>query len=306
MEVVEVVEAALGRGKGRGIRSRGGSLAKGIAALSLAGLIGGAGCSNVNIPTPDFTKILPAGTPEPTHVALGSWHKDHLECTKGRCDNFYTIDVLEKGQLKVEAYAPQGEGVPDFGLVLLDPMGLQVATSGGPDERPKRLMSVVDPGRYVVKVHGQSGDDVRIGYELIARWSEPERKVVRKKRRSQKRAPEPKPPPEVASTAASSPAETSSEAVTLAAGSAAAPAAPTGLQSEVLDVENEGGAPRFVLLEVGAPDALEPGMSGRLWNGDRVIGRFEIDEVYRHGSRAKIDGDLDGEITLDTVAEILR
>jgi hypothetical protein len=76
--------------------------------------------------------------------------------------------------------------------------------------------------------------------------------------------------------------------------------------AEVLDVEEEGGAAAFVLIDAGAPQRVAEDMQGELKEGGRSIGQIVIVEVYTDGSRARVVGDLDGEVGIDTVAEIFH
>jgi hypothetical protein len=78
------------------------------------------------------------------------------------------------------------------------------------------------------------------------------------------------------------------------------------VEAEVLDVEvGEGGA-TYVLLDRGEPHGVRKAMRGGLRIGDRPIGDFVVVEVYRDGSRARIEGDLEADVGIDTVAEIYR
>ena len=76
------------------------------------------------------------------------------------------------------------------------------------------------------------------------------------------------------------------------------------VRSEVIEIERTSGVPIAVMIEAGAPTGVSRGLIGRLIDDGREIGRIEIMDVYPGASRAKILGELSGEITGATVAEV--
>jgi hypothetical protein len=72
----------------------------------------------------------------------------------------------------------------------------------------------------------------------------------------------------------------------------------------VLEVESEGGQPRYVVIDGGSKSGLQEGFPGRLIEGDRSIAEIEIVEVFDEGSRARITTELEDQITSKTAAEI--
>lgn len=72
----------------------------------------------------------------------------------------------------------------------------------------------------------------------------------------------------------------------------------------VLEVETEGGQPRFVIIDGGNKNGLQRGFRGRLIERGRSIAEIEIVEVYDDGSRARIATELADRITPRTTAEI--
>jgi hypothetical protein len=265
-------------------------------ALALLGAVFGLGCKSSGF---SASETEAAGA---VAVSIGEWQKDHLHCAVERCDNFYWIDVPHSGDLRVEVYAPWGAGLPDFGVVLLDQMGKPIAAPKEPSARPARLASRVSPGRYTVRVHAMGSIDGRIGYELIANFQAAKRggKSAATSGADSKSAP-PKPAKEP--QAAKKPKAPAPAPVTTptASGSSRGKVVAT---AEVLELEQEGGEPVYVLLDAGEPQKVRVGMRGRLHEGAATIGEIEIIEVYRDGSRAKLLGGLSGEITIDTAAEI--
>lgn len=76
------------------------------------------------------------------------------------------------------------------------------------------------------------------------------------------------------------------------------------VRSEVIEIERTAGVPVAVMIEAGAPTGVSQGLTGRLVDDGREIGRIEILDVYPGASRAKILGELSGEITGATIAEV--
>lgn len=264
----------------------------------------GAGCESMPAADLGLSKYLKGAQPEvesAVAVSLGEWQRDQLHCAVDLCDNFYWIDVTRTGELSVDVYAPWGSGLPDFGVVLLDQNETPLAAPKDPTARPARLSSRVSPGRYTVRVHAVGADDGRISYELIASFEPSSRQPKQVKQP----APQVSPPPRPKRTAApkvSTPVDAPTQKP-----APPAPRPPMGkplLSAEVLDVEQEDGNPAYVLLDAGEPQNLRVGMRGRLHESGRTIGEIEVVEVYRDGSRARLIGGLDGEITIDTAAEI--
>jgi hypothetical protein len=79
---------------------------------------------------------------------------------------------------------------------------------------------------------------------------------------------------------------------------------PTWVVAEVLDVEKSDGKLSAVMVEAGTPDGIRPGMQGELFEGETVIGRIEIVDVYPTGSRARIVGTLSAPVSFDTLSRI--
>jgi len=275
-----------------------------ISALLCGALLGGLGCASMPPADLGLSRYLKGEQPEvtgATPVTFGDWTDDYLHCALERCDNFYWIDVTRSGDLRVEVYAPWGSGLPDFGVVLLDPMGKPIAAPTEPGARPARLNSRVSPGRYTVRVHATGSDDGRLGYELIASFEASGRPASSADKASSKQ------PATSVKRPTTTPKPSSGEPVKRPAPAPADDGYAAGslvATAEVLDVEQENGEPVYVLLDAGEPQSVRVGMRGRLREGAETIGRIEIIEVYRDGSRAKLLDSLTGDITIDTGAEI--
>lgn len=76
------------------------------------------------------------------------------------------------------------------------------------------------------------------------------------------------------------------------------------LRAAVLEVEGWGTDPQAVLIELGRRDGMQPGLRGRLVNGEATIGEIVIDEIYPEGSRARVAGGVRSPVTSKTRAEI--
>jgi hypothetical protein len=72
----------------------------------------------------------------------------------------------------------------------------------------------------------------------------------------------------------------------------------------VLEVESEGGQPRFVIIDGGGRSGLRKGFRGRLLERGRFVAEIEIVDVFEEGSRARIATELADQITPQTAAEI--
>jgi hypothetical protein len=81
-----------------------------------------------------------------------------------------------------------------------------------------------------------------------------------------------------------------------------APEGPRYRQVSAVVLEVEGG--KVVLIDKGRRQGLAVGQRGRLLEAGQKIGDIEIVDVYSDGSRVTIHGELSGEITPSTVAEV--
>jgi hypothetical protein len=233
----------------------------------------------------------------PVDLGFDVWRKDTIHCAEGPCTHRYAIEVDEPGLLRAEVYAPLDPGGPDFALALLDADGEEIARPADPHRRPRRLEHEAAPGAYVLRVSGRGENQGPLRYDVVvfhsaegprgSRAATPAPRAVR----DSPPAPPPAPAPETAPVRAPD-----------VAPDAATPEAL--VRGEVLDVESEPGGATFVLLDRGEPHGVRKGMRGQLRAGDRRLAEFVVVEVFRDGSRARIEGELAGEIGIDTVAEL--
>jgi hypothetical protein len=244
-----------------------------VAAVSMA-----AGCALLGtgrssppepaVPEAEASSPTPAAETDPGRLVLDQWRQGWLHCAAQKCQNSYTVEVPRRGKLRVDARAPGGQGLPDFGVVIEDLQNRLVGASIRPQERPRLVRKDVEPGLYRVQVYALGSNGEMLSYDLVAK--------LEKKRTAAKPRPKPrKPKPEF-----------------------------RVVKSEILEVEREGGEPTFVLIEAGERQALTPGLTGHLIeNGNRIAG-IKVVEVFPDGSRVRIVDRLSAPITIETTAEI--
>jgi hypothetical protein len=211
----------------------------------------------------------------------GQWREDSLHCDRDRCVILYRLVVEKPATIVVEADAPADPLLPDFFLALEDPEGRVIGDDRAAQKRPRRIVGRLDPGLYFVRVAAATDKDDQLSFKLrfrpeVAKVAQPKRAAP--KTSAPKPTPAPRPPPP----------------------------RPVHLESEILEVERDGGEPTAILLEAGTSQGVQPGQSGELIEAGQVIGRIEIVDVYSAGSRARIVGGLRSPITLETRARLAR
>jgi len=281
----ERIETRVPRGQRRPIR--GGVVTRLVLFVAVAAL----GCAGGGL-FGGSRVVEPSMEDAPT-LGFGDWTKDGLHCAEDVCERLYAVDVTEAGRMRAEVYAPLDPGGPDFAFVLLDAAGEEIARPVDDDARPRRIAVGAEPGRYWLRVSARGDNLAPLRYDVVA-FLDPQPIAPR---RHEGRPASPPPPPRATPPAPPPSATTAPppETPTLEAG---------GIRAEVLDVEVEDGGDLFVLLDRGEPHGVRKGMRGDLRVGDEVIGHFSVVEVYRDGSRAHIEGDLQADVGIDTVAVI--
>ena len=155
----------------------------------------------------------------------------------------------------------------------------------------------VAPTRTGGRARVELSNEVQAGSYLVWVGSEPEaagsvtyqiRAHFKPKPPPAKPKPRPKPQPPVAPVVAPPPPP---------------PAFETHLTS-VVEVERGRDDAQFVTIAGGERMGFQPGFTGRLVDGGRTIGTFEIVEVYSGGSRVKIRDRLLGPVSGRTVVEV--
>lgn len=224
---------------------------------------------------------------KPGVLSFGAFRVGRLHCAEGQCENGYDLAMAEPGQVRIEVYAPYGREKPDFGLRIEDASGKSVARSTKPYVRPRRIDKYLERGTYRVLVYSLGSNRSELRYEVTARVAgeAPPARVPTG----------PTPPP---ATAPPGPEEGSAVAVSPVD-------AKRRLTSEVLDVEEDGGVPTFVLIEAGETEGIRPGMKGQLLERGARIAEIEVVEVFPEGSRARIQGEPGAPVdAMHVVAEI--
>jgi hypothetical protein len=211
--------------------------------------------------------------PPAQSLTLGKWREDSLHCGDGECKRLYELRLDQATKLSIVADAPADPRLPDFSLSLLDGSMRSLGYDGVPQERPRKIARDLDAGVFYVSITGLGKVKDPLAYKLIAM------KVSKKKYRIKKSTSQPPPVPKVES-------------------------AP--IRSEIIEVERSGGEPTAVLIAAGTSDGIEPGQEAELVEGDTVIGRLKIVDVYVAGSRAQIVGGLSAPITLDTEVQLRK
>ncbi len=219
-----------------------------------------------------------AAAPE---LVLGEVREDFLHCDKGRCSNWYRLVVRQQTGVRLEADSPVDAALPDFGLVLKDHDLAAMGEDRIPGKRPRKIAKPLLPGVYFVNIWGLEGDGDLLSYKLVAKRDSARKRPARATRKPSRSVPKAAPAPPK-------------------------PPAAKLVESDLLEVERQGGEPVAVLLEVGTSDGMEPGLQGELVDQGKVIGRIEIVDVYAAGSRARLVGGLSAPITLETTAKIQK
>jgi hypothetical protein len=213
----------------------------------------------------------PAAEIDPERLVLGQWRQGWLHCAGKKCHDSYKLEVPRRGKLRVDARAPGGRGLPDFGVVVEDLQERLVGASIRPQERPRVVRKDVEPGTYRVQVYALGSNGEMLSYDLVAKLEK--KKTTTRKKKPRRKSPKPRPEFRV-------------------------------VKSEILEVEREGGEPTFVLIEAGERQALTPGLSGQLVENGNPIAEIKVVEVFPDGSRVRIVDRLSAPITIETTAEI--
>jgi hypothetical protein len=72
----------------------------------------------------------------------------------------------------------------------------------------------------------------------------------------------------------------------------------------LVEVERPRDDGQFAMIAGGTQMGFRPGLRGRLVDGGRTLGTFEIIEVYSGGSRVKIEGRLSGPLSGRTAVQV--
>jgi len=232
-------------------------------------------------PPPD-----PDGTPAQAQpLALHETHADSLDRKHGDLDDWYRVEVPKAGTLHVSVQGVGPDGLPDLFAAITDPRGVarvQPTRSGG---RPRfELKSEVEAGTWLIWVGSEPESSVIVPYELRPEFQArpvpaalPECPTdshrVGKRCVANAVPPAPPPPPRITTTS-------------------------------VVEVEHGQNDAQFATIAAGERAGVRAGAHGRLIDGGRTIGTFEVVEVYPAGSRVRIQGRLASPITARTSVEV--
>ncbi|HBZ71695.1 MAG TPA: hypothetical protein DEP35_19005 [Deltaproteobacteria bacterium] len=246
-----------------------------LAFLAAAALGAALGCAK---------KVDPDAEPSgATPLPLETWKADSLNCKDGDCADWYRFEAPDPGRVSVEvvAVSKDAKPTPPYSVVITDGGATKFGEAKSGAAPITGLEARVDkPGVYFLEI-AEPPDTGALGYELRVNF--------------QADAPPPLPPPP--------PKKKEHRAAAKPAEPAAAPRAQK-LTGTVIETEGATGKVEAVLIDLGTPRGVKPGMRGRLVDHGRQIASIEIIEVYRSGSRARIDGYLSGSIGPATAVEI--
>ena len=204
-------------------------------------------------------------------LALETWHRDALDCTRrvGDCADWFAFATPGPGSLRIDlAKMADEQETPEFSLVVGDASGalaLEEANAG----RTRLLLRYPadegrysDGGRHTLAVRTPEEGDGAFAYELRVSFV-------------------PKPLPR-------------------------RPPAPRfeAVRAALLEVETGPDGGEAVLIDKGSRAGIARGQKGRLLQDGKKIADIEILDVYPDGSRAAIRGALGAALTPATVAEV--
>jgi hypothetical protein len=230
-------------------------------------------------------KVDPDAEPSgATPLPLATWKADSLDCSDGDCADWYRFETPDPGHVSVEVVSVSKEGkpIPTYSVVITDGAAVKLGEATGGTAPITGLEAQLEkPGIYFLGISeppdaGALGYEVRVSFQAEA--PPPPPPPLPPKKREHRTAPRP----------AQIPAPPRAEKVT----------------GSVISTEGAAGKVEAVLIDLGTPKGMKPGMRGRLVDHGRPIANIEIVEVYRGGSRARIDGYLSGSIGPSTAVEV--
>jgi hypothetical protein len=229
-------------------------------------------------------KVDPDAQPSGANpLPLETWKADSLNCGDGDCADWYRFETPDPGQVSVEVVSVSKEGkpIPPYSLVLTDGAAAKLGEAHSGAAPITSLEARLEkPGVYFLEI-AEPPDAALLGYELRVNF--------------QAAAPPPPPPP---------PPPKKKTPRATARPTPAAPLHAEKITGSVISTEGEAGKVEAVLIDLGTPRGMKPGLRGRLVDHGHPIANIEIVEVYRGGSRARIDGYLSGSIGPSTSVEI--
>jgi hypothetical protein len=209
------------------------------------------------------------GTPQsPRPLGLVIAHVDTLERDAGDLDDWYRVEVPSAGTLRIAVDGEGGAPLRGLFVALTDLTGQfpgNPTRSGGRSRI--QLNPAVPAGPRLLWIGSEAGTAGKVAYSVRVDFTP----------RAQAKPAVAKPPP--------------------------APAV-TVFTSRVVEFAQGQGDKQFATIAGGTKAGLAKGMKGRLLDGGRVIGSFEVVDVYPAGSKVQIQGKLAAPITGQTVVEV--
>lgn len=253
-------------------------------------------------------------------LELGIRQGDTLSCADRNCAKFYRLAVSEPRTITIEVASPTDPVAADYGVALFTHDFELVAEDRRGYRRPRSITEDLAAGVYYVRVRNLFDLAEPLQYEVRAIAGHPAAIAESPTPRSVKAPVETNnaPPPRPTKVKPPPPPRRRPPLRTTAIPTPAPPLEPQRrreeeapprtvlLRSEVIEVERASGAPVAVLIEAGAATGVSRGSSGQLVDGRTAIGLVEIVDVYPGGSRARIVGELRGDITDATVVEVFH
>jgi hypothetical protein len=247
-----------------------------------------------------FALALPPGCAKPpdndgapegaVQIPLETWKSEGLFCEESDCIDFYKFEAPDPGRVSVEVVSAsrEEEPVPPYTIFLTDGEGVKLGDGKSGKGPLAGLQAHADrPGMYFVAIEAVP-DSVAFGYDLRVSFT-----------------PDPPPPPPPRK-----PKETKHRPPSAPSSTTSPPPPPPPPRIEkltgvVIEVEGASGQKvDAVLIDLGAQRGVQQGMRGRLLERGRPIANIEVIEVYRTGSRARVDGYVSGAIGASTVVEV--
>jgi len=202
----------------------------------------------------------------------GLERRDRLDCqdpTRPDCVDWFVLEIPGKGEIRLEVAATHPDGLaPDYQVTLANHRGDPLRRLSNRGRAKVQMDWSGDPGAYFVAI-GSGPSETVVQYRLLARYQPLAVRDDSQPKRERRR-------------------ETRFETVS----------------SMVLEVETGRGRPRCVIIDGGRRSGHRVGFRGRLVERGRFVAELEIVDVFDEGSRARIETELVGAITPQTMAEI--
>lgn len=265
------------------------------------------------------TEVRHAAPPDnAARLDLGRRHFDTLTCESTRCSAWYRVPVHRAQRISVEVLGVDGQDAVDFEVAFYSRSLEVLDEDTAAWKRPRRLSTTLESGLYYVRVLSEGPLDHALDLQLraiagpvtsfdvsptpphvVPKINAPATQTL--EQNQTRLSPTPLKPTAAPPKARPAPRSTRKPSPTTPA---ALPSEPW-IRSPVIEVERANGKPFAVLIDAGTATGLVDGQAGRMVRRGRVIGKVVVIDVYPTGSRAMIISEIVGDITSDTVVEVL-